>query len=295
MDFLGTPIGYLMNLIYSLVSNYGITIILLTLLFKIILLPLTLKQQKSIQATQAVQPMINEIQKKYANEKERQSQEMMKLYKEYNISPTAGCLPTLIQFPILIGLYGAIAKPLKFMLGMSAAEIDKLCKLVGVVPGRNYYYQIEVAEKAASAAGKIAKEIASGFPNFKMLDFNFLGLNLSMKPQLSYLTVLWILPVLAAILTFVSSKITQPPAQPGNDEAQSAQKTTKIMMYFFPIMILYLGFQVPAGLSLYWVINSLLQIAQFYLLDRKYKVAVSNNVEKKIEAKRVERRTKKKK
>ena len=286
MDFLGTPIGYLMDWIYSLVSNYGLTIIVLTILFKLVLLPLTLKQQKSTQAMQAIQPRMAEIQKKYANEKERQSQEIMKLYKEYNVNPMAGCLPTLIQFPILIGLYGAIAKPLKFMLHMSADQINKLCELVGITSGGNsYYYQIQVAEKASSPEfiGK-ATEIVS---NFHSLDFSFLGINLSQSPRIGFIDFLWILPILAAILTYVSSKIMQPPASQQTD----ANKSMKFMSYFFPVMILYLGFRVPAGLSLYWVVNSLLQIIQYYTLDRKFKAnlektVVNDMIEQKIQKKK---------
>lgn len=290
MDFLGKPIGYLMNLIYGLVSNYGLTIIILTVLFKAILMPLTLKQQKSAQAMQAVQPMINEIQKKYANEKERQSQEIMKLYKEYNIKPAAGCLPTLIQFPILIGLYGAIAKPLKFMLGLTADEIDKLCKLVGAST-KDYYYQIAVAQKASTAEWlSKATEISA---KFKPIDFRFLGLNLSDKPSIGFIDFLWLLPILAAVLTYVSSKIMQAPSAAGAN--QDGNKTAKYMMYFFPVMILYLGFQVPTGLSLYWVVNSLLQILQFYFIDSKYKGRVAGEVVKEMETKKIERRMKKKK
>ena len=91
MDFLGTPIGYLMDWIYSLVSNYGLTIIVLTILFKLVLLPLTIKQQKSMAAMQQIQPLITEVQQKYANDKEKQSMEMMKIYKDYNVKPFASC------------------------------------------------------------------------------------------------------------------------------------------------------------------------------------------------------------
>ncbi len=289
MDFLGTPIGYLMDWIYSFVSNYGLTIIVLTLLFKLVLLPLTLKQQKSTQAMQAIQPRMAEIQKKYANEKERQSQEMLKLYKEYNVNPMAGCLPTLIQFPILIGLYGAIAKPLKFMLHMSAEQINKLCELVGIASGGNsYYYQIQVAQKASSPEFvEKATEIVS---NFRPLDFSFLGINLSQTPRIGFIDFLWILPILAAVFTYISSKIMQPPANQQTEE----NKSMKFMNYFFPIMILYLGFQVPAGLSLYWVVNSLLQIVQYYTLDRKFKANLQKTVaEDMIEQKKIKKKKKK--
>lgn len=290
MDFLGTPIGWLMDLIYGFVSNYGLTIIVLTIIFKLILLPLTIKQQKSTQAMQAVQPMLAEIQKKYANEKERQSQEMMKLYKEYNINPAAGCLPTLIQFPILIGLYGAIAKPLKFMFGMTVEQIEKLCELVGMTSGGNsYYYQILAAKKAAAPEFfSKAQEICE---NFRALDFNFLGIDLSATPRIGFIDWLWVLPILAALLTYLSSKMMQAPSASAQDDSQ---KTAKMMMYFFPAMILYLGFTVPAGLSLYWVVNSILQVVQFYTLDRKLKGKLAASVAEDMELKRQKRLRKKK-
>ena len=83
MDFLGAPIGFIMNLIYGFLSNYGFTIIVISVLFKLIMMPLTVKQQKSMAAMQEIQPLMNDIQTKYANDKEKQSQEMMKIYQEY--------------------------------------------------------------------------------------------------------------------------------------------------------------------------------------------------------------------
>lgn len=290
MDFLGTPIGYLMDFIYRLVSNYGFTIIILTLLFKLILLPLTIKQQKSTKAMQAIQPAMAEIQKKYANEKDRQSQEIMKLYKEYNVNPMAGCLPTLIQFPILIGLYGAIAKPLKFMLHLTAEQITNICKIVGVnAGGADYYYQIKAAQLASSP--EYISEVTKAVSGFRGLDFSFIGINLAATPRIGFIDFLWIFPILAAVLTYVSSKIMQTPAANAD---QSANSTMKFMNYFFPVMILYLGFRVPTGLSLYWVVNSLLQIAQFYCIDRNFKVALEESVNSDMEEKKKLRKKKKK-
>lgn len=281
MDFLGVPIGYMMDFINRLVCNYGLTIVIISILFKIILLPLTMKQQKSTQAMQAIQPKIAEIQKKYANEKERQSMEMMKLYKEYNVKPLAGCLPTLLQFPILIGLYGAIAKPLKFMFHMSGTQISSLCSLLGL-NGGDYYVQIKAAQMAGNS--EFISQAQAISSNIRAVDFNFLGLDLAGSPQLRYLTVFWILPILAGVLTYVSSRLMQGAQTPG----QEGQKAMKVMNWLFPVMITWFGFQVPAGLSLYWVTNSVLQIVQFYTIDRKYKekiaLAVENNmIEEKIE------------
>ena len=275
MDFLGTPIGYIMDFIYNFVSNYGVAIIIISILFKLIILPLTIKQQKSMAAMQQVQPLMTEIQNKYANDKEKQSMEMMKLYKEYNVKPFASCLPTLIQFPILIGLYGAIAKPLTFMLRLSADQIVNMAKIIGMEITSKmspYAYEIAIANKASSSEfiGKIQEII----PTFKALDFNFLGLNLSLTPSFSEFSLIWILPAIAAFLTFLSSYVMQ-----NNTGAQSEmQSTQKTMLYFFPIMILFFGFQVPAGLSLYWSVNSVLQIIQYFTLDKKFKEQLANEI-----------------
>lgn len=275
MDFLGTPIGYIMDFIYNFVSNYGVAIIIISILFKLIILPLTIKQQKSMAAMQQVQPLMTEIQNKYANDKEKQSMEMMKLYKEYNVKPFASCLPTLIQFPILIGLYGAIAKPLTFMLRLSADQIANMAKIIGMEITSKmspYAYEIAIANKASSSEfiGKIQEII----PTFKALDFNFLGLNLSLTPSFSEFSLIWILPAIAAFLTFLSSYVMQ-----NNTGAQSEmQSTQKTMLYFFPIMILFFGFQVPAGLSLYWSVNSVLQIIQYFTLDKKFKEQLANEI-----------------
>lgn len=274
MDFLGAPIGYIMNLIYNIVSNYGLTIVVVSVLFKLIILPLTIKQQKSMAAMQEVQPVLTEIQNKYANDKEKQSTEMMKVYQDYNISPFASCLPTLLQFPILIGLYGAIGRPLKFMLGLGEEAIKKLAELVGVNIANMtpYSYEINIANKISQS--EIIDKVQDIIPGFSGIDFNFFGLNLSQTPQFSVISTAWILPVLAAVLTFLSSYIMQ--AQSGQKgEMQSSQKT---MLYVMPVMILFFAFQVPCGLSLYWTINSVLQIIQFFTLDKVIKERLSTEI-----------------
>ena len=106
------PLGYIISLIYNFVQNYGLAIILFTIIVKLILLPLQIKSQKAMKKQQKIQPIIAELQKKYANDQQRLQQEMMKVYKENNVSMTGGCLPLLIQMPILIGLYRVIQSPL---------------------------------------------------------------------------------------------------------------------------------------------------------------------------------------
>ena len=297
MDFLGPILGTILNIIYKIVSNYGVAIILLSALIKLALLPLTVKQQKSMAGMQKIQPLINEIQTKYANDKEKQSQEMMKLYQEYKISPTAGCLPLLLQFPILIGLYAAISKPLSFMCKLSADQIKALKDLTGVViaPNKRIYEEIYIA----NAAGKSefitkAKELAEGFFS---IDFNFCGLDLSAQGDWSTLSLAWILPFLAAGLTFLSSYVMQPHGKdaPKTDSDNPASDMTKGMLYFMPLMILYIGFAAPGGLCLYWAVNSFLQIVQYFTFDKKLKEKLSVEIDEKNAVKEQLKLEKKKK
>lgn len=121
--------GYIIEFIYNLVQNYGIAIILFTLLIKMLLFPLNIKSQKAMKKQQKIQPILMDLQKKYANDQEKLNRETMKLYKDNNISMTGGCLPMLIQMPILIGLYQVIQRPLSYLLHVDFNESSVITKV----------------------------------------------------------------------------------------------------------------------------------------------------------------------
>lgn len=217
MEYIEIFFGSIVNFFYNLIGNYGVSIILFTLLIKAVLFPLDLKQRKSMLRTQKIQPLLNELQLKYANDKEKLNTEMMKLYKQYNISPMSGCLPMLIQLPIIFALYWVIRQPITYMMGVrdvtdqaliivnfndwAAANGDKLTGMVAdlfekgqKITGNNYsLYEIQIAQlihhersllnyvgQTASANGLSA--ISS--IGIKTVDFTFLGLNLADTPSL---------------------------------------------------------------------------------------------------------------
>jgi len=111
LSLFADPLGRLLQLVYGIVGNYGISIILFTILVKMVMIPLTIKQTKSMKNMQEIQPRIKEIQKKYQNDKEKMNEKVMELYKENNVNPFGGCLPLLIQFPIIIGLFTVLREP----------------------------------------------------------------------------------------------------------------------------------------------------------------------------------------
>ncbi len=114
MNFIAQPLGVLLRLIYDLIGNYGISIIVFTIIVKLILVPLTIKQTKSMKGMQEIQPELKKIQEKYKNDQETMNNKMMELYKKHNVNPFGGCLPLLIQFPIIIGLFTVLRSPLNY-------------------------------------------------------------------------------------------------------------------------------------------------------------------------------------
>ncbi len=294
MKYIYMAFGYMLNFIYGFVENYGLSIILLTVLIKIILLPLTLKQQKSMTKTQKLQPKLQEVMEKYKYDKERQSQETMKLYKEYGVNPMGGCLPLLIQFPILIAFYQVIQKPVQYVLGYSAKEITALLKAEGI------------SEKIAGAQIALAEKMGK-------LDFNFFGLDLATTPWdelkgvmagtvgLVGLTAL-IIPVLSCVTTLLTSKISTmmngkkedkkekkapqrvlSPDQKTTGNENSAESMTKTMTYVMPLMTLWLTFTFPAAMGLYWTVSNVLGLLQNIVLNKYYNIKLSKEIELKDE------------
>lgn len=291
MWIISRPLGLLLNLIYGVVENYGWSLILFTLAVKIILLPLSLKQQKSMTKMQLVQPRMTALQEKYGNDKQKLSTETMNLYKEYNISPMGGCLPMLIQLPVLFGLYYVIREPLTYMFGFINEKIWELQALYGA---GDYATQIAIAKKAFVAQGEGA------------INFDFLGLDLAGIP--SFANNLWIIPVIAAVTTFLSSAITnwmngkdkkkdesQKPKRVLNPEAKqepNTQNTMKTMTYFMPLMTGWIAFSFPAALGLYWAISNVFSIVQTIVLNGYYSKKIKREFVALEEQKAIEREEK---
>ncbi len=290
MELIKVPIGYLLDWIYQFVGNYGGALILFTLAIKILLLPLGLKQQKSMTKMQKLQPQLAALQEKYKNDKNALGQETMKLYKKYDVSPAGGCLPLLIQLPILFALYRVIYKPLTYMCHMGADAISALAKNFNFELTGNMMEQINLA--------KLANEI----------NFDFLGLDLSLVPSFADWKTL-IIPVLAGVTTYLSSKITQwvnkndsskkndeppkkerilsPEQKTSSQNANSAESMTKSMSTIMPIFTAWITYTLPMAMGVYWVASNVFSIGQTVLLNgyyaKKFSVELSEADEKKAE------------
>ncbi len=215
MAIIAEPMGWLLSFLYDLINNYGIALIVFTLLIRVCLFPLYASQIKSSIKMKEFQPKIQALQKKYASDKETLNLKMMELYKEEKFNPMRGCLPMLIQMPIILALFVLLRNPMAF--------IDDAQMLMGV------------------------HEAFFWIPDLSQPD-----------P--------WILPILAGIATFFSFSMTQ--AMSATSDLGSANAMMKMMKYFFPVMIVWMGRSFPAGLTLYWFVGTLFMIVQTAGMNR---------------------------
>jgi YidC/Oxa1 family membrane protein insertase len=239
-----TPFINLLLWIYSLVGNLAVAIIIFTTLTRLLLYPLTAKQIKSSQAMQELQKNKKylEIQEKYKNDKERLAQEQMSLYKELGVSPFASCLPTLIQFPIIIGLYQALIQT------VASAPMDLLNLVRHLYPG---------FLKASALLP---------------LNTSFLWMDMGQPERLIIPGLGFGIPVLAIVVvitTYISTKIITPPAQAGGGNDQSAMMTNMMNIYM-PLLMGWLAWTLSSGLALYFVVTNLIQIFQYAITGKVY-------------------------
>jgi YidC/Oxa1 family membrane protein insertase len=231
-----------------LFGDFGLAILVLTLIIKLILFPLTLQQLKSTKATQALQPQMAEIRKKYASDQQAQAAALQTLYKEYGVNPLAGCLPLFIQLPVLYGLYFALR------IGLSSNKLSDLnSHLYAFVPHFLAYPNIS-------------------FDWFTWLSFlnPILHLDWTWAFPLNSPDPSHILPLVAGLATFVQLRMSQPKRPPTADgkpaTVDPTQQSMKMMQYIMPFFTIFIAWNVPSGLALYWTISSIFQAVQQYFV-----------------------------
>lgn len=279
MRVFGWPLGYLMWAMYQVVHSYGWAIILFTIVTKLLLIPLAVKQQKSTIKMQIIQPKMQEIQNKYKNNPQKMQEELQNLYVRENYSMTAGCLPMLIQFPIIFGLLDVIYRPLTHLLHISGNVMTQVTEVAGGIIGNaatsGYAPEIAImnsvkADPAAYAA--LGTEVIS---KIQSLDMNFLGLDLSLFPNqvihfgftgeamASLFNPIILIPILSGLTAFGMSLVTMR----NTPSAGNAAATTNTMMLMMPLMSLWFTFMVPAGVGLYWAISNVVAMAQSMVMN----------------------------
>lgn len=282
LDAIAKPFGLLLLWLYNLVGNYGIAIFLFALIVKIIMLPFQMKTKKSMMRMAALNPQIQELQKRHEGNPKKLQEESAKLYKEEKVNPMSGCLWSLIPYPILLALYRAIRFPLTTMMGVSkdllaegGAILNKLTELGFVASGKSTaYLQLEQSEFISNHFADFAG-LSDKLVN---IDYSFLGLNMGSTPKvffwkdgLTWLSIgLFLIPIVSALLSWLQMKLSQktnPAPATQNAQQATSMKTMNLMM---PLISLWIGFSMPAALGMYWIFTSALAIVQELVLNKYY-------------------------
>jgi len=286
---LGGPLGYVMEFIYKyIVSDYGLSLVLFTLVLRLLMFPLRIKQQKSTARMAAYQPMIQEIQKKYAKDQKRQQEEMMKMQQEYGYSPTAGCLPIVLNMVVMFGIIEVVYRPLTYILHISTDLLTAAATAGNIAGGYAQQSKIISAVLAGNsgvigALGEQAVGLIKGFNVF------WGNLNLVAMPTISLAG--WqtlVFPVLS-VLTMVGSQIVIQ-----KTSGQQLQGSMKYTPWIMSAMFIFVGFTVPVGFSLYYTVSNLLMIVESLVARKIYdpekmKQQIAEEIEEKRKAKKAKK------
>lgn len=263
-QFIANIFGYLLEWLYNGIGqNYGIALILFTIILRIILLPLTIKQQKSMKKTTELQGKMQEIQFKYKNNPELMNKEIMDLYKRENLSPFSGCISSIVQILIILSVFYLVSRPLTYMKKIDPGIIENYRNEISAEnDGKiSNYYEIEIIQKKAAQDENIK------------VNMDFLGLDLSKVPSQNMTDIkVYIIPILYVISSIFSIKMTtgktKKKEQNGSSEPDMTQQMNKSMSYMMPIMAVSIAFVAPLGLALYWLISNILMILERVVINK---------------------------
>ena len=312
-QILMTPFSWILKMFCEVFDSYGIALFLFTIIVKIVLFPAQLKAKKGMIKMNVTNAQVQEIQKRCGNDKERYNQELQKFYAENNINPMGGCGWSLVPLVILYPLYAIIRRPLKYMMWLTEDAVRAVANALNWTAVKGAEFQIggynelmlgsmmnagnlEAAKTAAAATGVSA---ASMF----VINFDFFGIDLSQVPQLKFWANgiswgsvgLFILPIISAILSLGSMYVSQKTNQMNKNQEI---KMSMSMMLMGPLMSLWIGFAMPAGLCIYWIANSLLMMVQEVIcgrmLRKDYEAAQKEMEEQARKAKEAEKERRRK-
>ena len=274
------PFAWLMRTFIGLTGSYGLSLILFSLVVNLVLMPFMAKSKRSMMRTTRLQPKIQELQRRHEGNPQKLQAEMNKLYQEEGINQTAGCLGSILTMVLLLGVYQVVMRPLTFVLRLVPDQITEAKNLLV-----NWLEAQHITEKYINGRpeliilkyAKTNPEIFSSMSGFtdKLSGFNnnFLGFDLAGVPSLhpengwSFTAIMLVLlPVLATIAQLVMTVITQAHSKKTNPAAAQQMGGMNLMLYLSPLMTLWIGMSVPAGMSFYWLVNSVISLIVQLLL-----------------------------
>lgn len=279
MGILSDIFGYVLNWLYMAVNeNYGVAIILFSIILRIALLPITYKQQIAMKKNVKIQEEMKKIQIKYKNNPELLNKETMELYKREKMSPFSGCLSSIIQILLILSVFWLVSQPLTYMKKIDDIKIDdkpiieyykeQIKEENGTISN---YAEIEVIQKKAAIDDRLH------------INMEFLGLDLSKVPNQNIKDIkVYIIPALYIVSSLISIKLTtkmqekeqdkkeqdKEKKQDEIDQAEAVQQMSKTMTYFMPLLTVWIAFIAPLGLALYWFVSNALMIVERILLKK---------------------------
>ena len=298
MAFLSGIFGYILNFLYELINNYGIAIIIFSILLRLILIPITIKQQKTMKKNAKMQEKMKEIQIKYKNNPEKLNQETIELYKKENMSPFSGCFSAIIQILIILSVFWLVSQPLTYMKKIDKQVIEEYnIKIIEENNGQkatypeieiisrieNEYKEIDNQLKIENIENKEELENKKENLNKMRINMEFLGLDLSKVPTQNLGDwKVYVIPVLYVITSFISIKITTISQNKENskkeviiqdkdasdDMMESMGQMSNSMLYMTPIMSISIAAIAPLGLALYWLISNILMIVERVVINK---------------------------
>lgn len=280
ISFFANIFGYLLDFLYNLVSNYGLAIILFSLILKLLMLPLSIKQQKSMKKNAKIQEEMKQIQFKYKNDPEKLNQETIELYKREKMSPFSGCFSAIIQIILLFSVFYLVRAPLTYMKKIDTDIISKYETQVKEegLSTNSAYPEIEIIREIDNLRELEKNENKEEIDTLK-INMEFFGLDLSKVPtqNLNDFKV-YIIPVLYVISSFISMRIStsMQSKQKGEEsnkdtEFNSVEQANKSMSLIMPIMSVSIAIIAPLGLALYWLLNNVLMILERLILNKLIK------------------------
>lgn len=280
-NIIGSAFGYLLWFLFQLVNNYGVAIILFTVILKIIILPSVIHQQKSMAKSSKLAVKQKELQKKYANDKNKLNEEISKLYQKEGVSPLGGCLPQIVPMLLLLGVYYSVIMPLTNTMHIPADTVNNAVGYLNSLPGigtsfGGFYGQIDIIKLSQTNEGITYLNQFFDANTIKEIThlgngFDFLGLDLLGKPNDGFSNLL-----LIPILCLVSSVGSQFYMMKTQSAMQTQQGCMKYTLLLLPLITAGIAYSVPAAVGLYWIISTVIGFAQSVLMQKFYNADIIN-------------------
>ena len=278
-EIISIPFGYLIGFFYDISGNYILSLLLMTICVKLILLPSSIKQQKGMTKSQRMQPKIRRIKEKYAGNQQKMNEAMQELYSREGFSPMGGgCLPMLIQLPIMMGVYFVNYKVLDYVLHIGDADLELIKAAVRALPEEtlgkvsNLEYQIELLAlqhfDKLNLSG-VSSEAVESMRTF-IDKFTFFGVNLSETPDVKMgATLLWLVPILTGLVSLAMGVYTFLRQRKTNPE-MAKNPSMGCMSLMTPAMSIYFSFLFPASVGVYIIMSTGLSFIQMIVLNKIY-------------------------